>query len=183
MIFGTPGSLLWRLLMICKTTMLSHRALIVLPAQLWPQLLAAITLGINSLIVLCHGSEVEFHWSWNQSCSWKAPNSQRPDASEMRPLGTSLWNSARIETPFHEDKNLHRDHSITERKVPFRRSLSSIRFLIVERSIMRRMSDQASVTGNPIRCHQGVDSLCRDGADAHYMLYLSKCRITSPHTR
>ena len=27
---------------------------------------------------------------------------------------------------------------------------------------------------------ESVDSLCRDGADAQYMQYLSKCRITSP---
>ena len=27
---------------------------------------------------------------------------------------------------------------------------------------------------------ESVDSLCRDGADAQYMQYLSKCCITSP---
>ena len=30
---------------------------------------------------------------------------------------------------------------------------------------------------------ESVDSLCRDGADAQYMQYLSKSRITSPQTR
>ena len=30
---------------------------------------------------------------------------------------------------------------------------------------------------------ESVDSLCRDGADAHHMQYLSKSRITSPQTR
>ena len=30
---------------------------------------------------------------------------------------------------------------------------------------------------------ESVDSLCRDGADAQYMQYLSKIRITSPQTR
>ena len=30
---------------------------------------------------------------------------------------------------------------------------------------------------------ESVDSLCRDGADAHYMQYLSKSRITSPQIR
>ena len=29
---------------------------------------------------------------------------------------------------------------------------------------------------------ESVDSLCRDGADAQYMQYLSKSRITSPQT-
>ena len=29
---------------------------------------------------------------------------------------------------------------------------------------------------------ESVDSLCRDGADAQYMHYLSKSRITSPQT-
>ena len=37
----------------------------------------------------------------------------------------------------------------------------------------------------PIRwdIRESVDSLCRDGADAQYMQYLSKSRITSPQTR
>ena len=30
---------------------------------------------------------------------------------------------------------------------------------------------------------ESVDSLCRDGADAQYMQYLSKSSITSPQTR
>ena len=30
---------------------------------------------------------------------------------------------------------------------------------------------------------ESVDSLCRDGADAQYMQYLSKSRITSPKIR
>ena len=30
---------------------------------------------------------------------------------------------------------------------------------------------------------ESVDSLCRDGADAQYMQYLSKSRITSPQLR
>ena len=30
---------------------------------------------------------------------------------------------------------------------------------------------------------ESVDSLCRDGADAQYMQYLSKSRITSPQIR
>ena len=30
---------------------------------------------------------------------------------------------------------------------------------------------------------ESVDSLCRDGADAQYIQYLSKSRITSPQTR
>ena len=30
---------------------------------------------------------------------------------------------------------------------------------------------------------ESVDSLCRDGADAQYMQYLSKSRTTSPQTR
>ena len=30
---------------------------------------------------------------------------------------------------------------------------------------------------------ESVDSLCRDGADAQYMQYLSKSRITPPQTR
>ena len=30
---------------------------------------------------------------------------------------------------------------------------------------------------------ESVDSLCRDGADAQYMQYLSKSRITSPQKR
>ena len=30
---------------------------------------------------------------------------------------------------------------------------------------------------------ESVDSLCRDGADAQYMQYLSKSRITTPQTR
>ena len=30
---------------------------------------------------------------------------------------------------------------------------------------------------------ESVDSLCRDGANAQYMQYLSKCRITSPQIR
>ena len=30
---------------------------------------------------------------------------------------------------------------------------------------------------------ESVDSLCRDGADAQYMQYLSKSRITLPQTR
>ena len=38
-----------------------------------------------------------------------------------------------------------------------------------------------------IRCilyiRESVDSLCRDGADAQYMQYLSKSRITSPQIR
>ena len=33
------------------------------------------------------------------------------------------------------------------------------------------------------RIRESVDSLCRDGADAQYMQYLSKSRITSPQTR
>ena len=33
-----------------------------------------------------------------------------------------------------------------------------------------------------LSCREPVDSLCRDGADAQYMQYLSKSRITSPCT-
>ena len=39
----------------------------------------------------------------------------------------------------------------------------------------------AIASGPAIR--ESVDSLCRDGADAQYMQYLSKSRITSPQTR
>ena len=34
-----------------------------------------------------------------------------------------------------------------------------------------------------VHIRESVDSLCRDGADAQYMQYLSKSRITSPQTR
>ena len=36
---------------------------------------------------------------------------------------------------------------------------------------------------NPWSIRESVDSLCRDGADAQYMQYLSKSRLTSPQTR
>ena len=39
------------------------------------------------------------------------------------------------------------------------------------------------VTQLYIIIRESVDSLCRDGADAQYMQYLSKSRITSPQTR
>ena len=35
----------------------------------------------------------------------------------------------------------------------------------------------------PTGIRESVDSLCRDGANAQYMQYLSKSRITSPQTR
>ena len=36
---------------------------------------------------------------------------------------------------------------------------------------------------DPRNIRESVDSLCRDGADAQYIQYLSKSRITSPQTR
>ena len=36
---------------------------------------------------------------------------------------------------------------------------------------------------NSVSIRESVDSLCRDGADAQYMQYLSKSRITSPQIR
>ena len=34
-----------------------------------------------------------------------------------------------------------------------------------------------------VSIRESVDSLCRDGADAQYMQYLSKSHITSPQVR
>ena len=39
------------------------------------------------------------------------------------------------------------------------------------------------VSYKSVNIRESVDSLCRDGADAQYMQYLSKSRITSPQTR
>ena len=49
----------------------------------------------------------------------------------------------------------------------------------------RSISSQTSVqlVGLGLVIRESVDSLCRDGADAQYMQYLSKSRITSPQTR
>ena len=38
-------------------------------------------------------------------------------------------------------------------------------------------------SGRIVSIRESVDSLCRDGADAQYMQYLSKSCITSPQTR
>ena len=40
-----------------------------------------------------------------------------------------------------------------------------------------------TITFQGIYIRESVDSLCRDGADAQYMQYLSKSRITLPQTR
>ena len=48
----------------------------------------------------------------------------------------------------------------------------------------RREAFCSSVVSHMNCCiRESVDSLCRDGADAQYMQYLSKSRITSPQTR
>ena len=49
--------------------------------------------------------------------------------------------------------------------------------------VLLEIESQATegVSGCVIR--ESVDSLCRDGADAQYMQYLSKSHITSPQTR
>ena len=39
------------------------------------------------------------------------------------------------------------------------------------------------VDNHTVHISKSVDSLCRDGADAQYMQYLSKSCITSPQTR
>ena len=44
-------------------------------------------------------------------------------------------------------------------------------------------SDWMSNASSGLCIRESVDSLCRDGADAQYMQYLSKSRITSPQTR
>ena len=50
--------------------------------------------------------------------------------------------------------------------------------------IVRCSVDKASLN-LVLKCiiRESVDSLCRDGADAQYMQYLSKSHITSPQTR
>ena len=44
-------------------------------------------------------------------------------------------------------------------------------------------TDEISACKPATNIRESVDSLCRDGADAQYMQYLSKSRITSPQTR
>ena len=44
-------------------------------------------------------------------------------------------------------------------------------------------SNESAIVGHSKSIRESVDSLCRDGADAQYMQYLSKSRITSPQTR
>ena len=44
-------------------------------------------------------------------------------------------------------------------------------------------SDELQFECEFVCIRESVDSLCRDGADAQYMQYLSKSRITSPQTR
>ena len=63
---------------------------------------------------------------------------------------------------------------------------------------LKAVGSQARQRCNPVVCRlktivegtcllykirESVDSLCRDGADAQYMQYLSKSRVTSPQTR
>ena len=50
---------------------------------------------------------------------------------------------------------------------------------------MKLKVELPNFTGNECKAYirESVDSLCRDGADAQYMQYLSKSRITSPQTR
>ena len=44
----------------------------------------------------------------------------------------------------------------------------------------KAMTSEKDETTNSNSIRELVDSLCRDGADAQYMQYLSKSRITSP---
>lgn len=102
----TIGSLLWWDLRICSTAMLSHRALMVLPAHLLPHVTAAITTGSSSLEVMCQWMVACVHCSWNQLWLWKAPQPQFPEASEViRPSGASAFAGAKIEIPFHPVAN------------------------------------------------------------------------------